>query len=109
MADGETSVRFHLGRFSEVAPVFWIGSIWIRLHKLRVYKNGTIPVARYDRPLFLAMASPGEGVLETPRYAELHRALPPVVRYVEFPGAGHSLHRSALNDFSAALDAFLAA
>ncbi|MHB8463158.1 MAG: alpha/beta fold hydrolase [Vulcanimicrobiaceae bacterium] len=66
-------------------------------------------VAAYDRPLLLAMASPGEGVLEAPRYAELHRALPPLVRYVEFPGAGHSLHRTALDAFSAALDAFLAA
>ncbi len=66
-------------------------------------------VALYDRPLLLAMASPGEGVLEAPRYAELLRALPANVRYVEFPGAGHSLHRSALDDFSAALDAFFTA
>ncbi len=65
-------------------------------------------VAQYDRPLLLAMASPGEGVLEASRYAELLRALPHVVRYVEFPGAGHSLHRSALDEFSAALDSFLA-
>lgn len=66
-------------------------------------------LARYDRPLMLAMAAPNEGVLDAARYAELHRALVPAIRYVEFPGAGHSLHRGSFGEFTAALNVFLEA
>ncbi len=65
-------------------------------------------LAGYPKPLLLALAARGESINEDVTLEEIARGVPPGVRIVEFPGAGHNLHRTAFEAFASALDAWLA-
>lgn len=62
---------------------------------------------RYDKPLWLAMAAPGEGINEIATVEEVEHHHAPVVEIATFTG-GHNLHRTNFDAFTGALDAFLA-
>lgn len=64
-------------------------------------------VARYGKPLLLAMAQPGEGINEEGTLEAVERNYAPNVRIVSFPGAGHNLHRTAFDAFAGALDEWI--
>jgi len=64
-------------------------------------------IARYDKPLLLAMAARGEGINEDSSVDDVAAHRSPTVEIVEFPNAGHNLHRTAFEAFAAALDRFL--
>jgi pimeloyl-ACP methyl ester carboxylesterase len=65
-------------------------------------------IARYPKPLFLALAAPGESINDDATLAETECTASGDVRIVSFPGAGHNLHRNAFERFAAALDEWLA-
>lgn len=65
-------------------------------------------VARYDKPLFLALAVAGESINDPSTLAEIETHHAPSVEIATFPGAGHNIHRTAFDDFARALDDFLA-
>jgi pimeloyl-ACP methyl ester carboxylesterase len=65
-------------------------------------------IARYPKPLLLALAAPGESINDDATLAEAERTASGEVRIVSFPGAGHNLHRNAFERFAAALDEWLA-
>jgi len=65
-------------------------------------------LARYPKPLLLALAARGESINDDATLEEIARGLPLNVRIVEFPGAGHNLHRTEFEAFASALDAWLA-
>jgi pimeloyl-ACP methyl ester carboxylesterase len=64
-------------------------------------------LARYRKPVLLAMAARGEGINDDATMDELARGLAPGVTTVEFPGAGHNLHRTAFPAFARAFDGWL--
>jgi pimeloyl-ACP methyl ester carboxylesterase len=64
-------------------------------------------VARYDKPLLLAMAAPGESINDGATLAEIERNHPANVEFAVFPGAGHNLHRTAFDRFAEVFDAWL--
>jgi pimeloyl-ACP methyl ester carboxylesterase len=66
-------------------------------------------IARYDRPLLLAMAACGEGINDDATFDEIARRHAPGVQIVAFAGAGHNVHRTAFDAFARALDEWLAA
>lgn len=65
-------------------------------------------VARYNKPLFLAMAARGESINDDTTLEEVERNHAQSVEITVFPRAGHNLHRTAFDQFTAALDAWLA-
>jgi pimeloyl-ACP methyl ester carboxylesterase len=65
-------------------------------------------VATYDKPLWLAMAAPGEGINEAATLEEIAQNHSPTVEISTFPKAGHNLHRTNFEAFAAGLDDFLA-
>ena len=64
-------------------------------------------LARFDKPLLLAMAAPDEGINEATTLDEVARNHGSSVEIVSFPNAGHNLHRTAFDAFATALDDFL--
>jgi pimeloyl-ACP methyl ester carboxylesterase len=65
-------------------------------------------IEHYDKPLLLAIAAAGEGVLDVATQEAIERSHPSSVEIVSFPpGAGHSLHRTAFPEFARVLDDFL--
>jgi pimeloyl-ACP methyl ester carboxylesterase len=64
-------------------------------------------IARYGKPLLLAMAAKGESISDDEALEAIERNHSPQVEIVTFPGAGHNLHRTAFDAFAAALDRFL--
>jgi pimeloyl-ACP methyl ester carboxylesterase len=64
-------------------------------------------VARFDKPLLLAMAAPGEGIGDAETVEGIARTRLPNVEFVAFPNAGHNLHRTAFDAFAPCLDEFL--
>ncbi|HVA33730.1 MAG TPA: alpha/beta fold hydrolase [Candidatus Baltobacteraceae bacterium] len=64
-------------------------------------------IARYDKPLFLAMAVAGESINEPAVLAEIETNRPSNVEIVAFPGAGHNVHRTAFDELAKALDDWL--
>ncbi len=67
--------------------------------------RGTI--ARYDKPLLLALAAPGESINDDATLCDVERDHAPRVEIVTFPGAGHNLHRVAFDNFVKALSNWL--
>jgi pimeloyl-ACP methyl ester carboxylesterase len=65
-------------------------------------------VARYSKPLFLAIAARGESINDDTTLEEVERNHAQSVEIAVFPGAGHNLHRTAFDQFTDALDAWLA-
>lgn len=63
-------------------------------------------IARYEKPLLLAMAGRGESINDDTTLAEVAANHPRNVQVVTLPG-GHNLHRLEFAAFSAALDQFL--
>lgn len=64
-------------------------------------------IARYPKPLLLALAGRGEGINDDAAVDDAERDRSPHVTVVRFPGAGHNLHRTAFDEFARALDAWL--
>ena len=64
-------------------------------------------IARYPKPLLLALAGRGEGINDDAAVDQAERDRSPEVTVVRFPGAGHNLHRAAFDEFARALDAWL--
>jgi pimeloyl-ACP methyl ester carboxylesterase len=65
-------------------------------------------IEHYDKPLLLAIAGAGEGVLDAATQEAIERSHPASVEIVNFPpGAGHNLHRTAFPEFARVLDDFL--
>lgn len=64
-------------------------------------------VARYRKPLLLAMAARGEGINDDAIADEIERHHSPLVEIVAFQGAGHNVHRTAFEQFASAFDRFL--
>ena len=64
-------------------------------------------IARYDKPLLLAMAANGESINDDSVLADIERTHSTNVEIAVFPGAGHNLHRVAFDRFAEILDAWL--
>jgi pimeloyl-ACP methyl ester carboxylesterase len=64
-------------------------------------------IAGYDKPLFLAMAQPGEGINENATLEEIQTKHSPSVEIEMLPG-GHNLHRTNFDELAKRLDEFLA-
>ena len=64
-------------------------------------------IAHYDKALLLAMAAVGESINEEATLAAIHQDHAASVEIVTFPGAGHNLHRTQFERFTAALDGWL--
>ena len=65
-------------------------------------------IARYPKPLLLALAAQGESINDDAALEEIERDHAATVTIARFPGAGHNLHRTAFNAFADALEAWLA-
>ncbi len=65
-------------------------------------------IARYEKPLLLALAAPGESINDEQTLEQVERDRSPSVRIVRVPNAGHNLHRTAFEDFARGLDDWLA-
>ena len=65
-------------------------------------------IASYEKPLLLALASPGESINEDATLAEIAERRAACVEIVTFPGAGHNLHRTAFAQFAGAFSDWLA-
>jgi pimeloyl-ACP methyl ester carboxylesterase len=63
-------------------------------------------IANYDKPLWLAMAQPGEGINETATLEEIQANHAPSVEIETFPG-GHNLHRTNFETLVKHFDDFL--
>jgi pimeloyl-ACP methyl ester carboxylesterase len=64
-------------------------------------------IATYEKPLFLALAAPGESINEEATLAEVERLHAAGVTRAVFPGAGHNLYRTAFAPFVQRLDEWL--
>ena len=64
-------------------------------------------IARYDKPLLLALADRDESIIPAKVIDEIERAHSKNVRIEIFDGLGHSLHRDGFDRFTASLDRFL--
>jgi pimeloyl-ACP methyl ester carboxylesterase len=64
-------------------------------------------IARYSKPLLLAMAAAGESINDDAVLAEIEAHHLPNVTIEFFPGAGHNIHRTAFDRFAHELDAWL--
>jgi pimeloyl-ACP methyl ester carboxylesterase len=64
-------------------------------------------IARFRKPLLLALAAPTEGINDAATLEDVERNHPPNVEIVTFPDAGHNLHRSAFDAFVRTLNDFL--
>jgi pimeloyl-ACP methyl ester carboxylesterase len=63
-------------------------------------------IARYDKPLWLAMAQRGEGINDAATVEDVERDHSSTVEIETFAG-GHNLHRTNFETFATAFDAFL--
>lgn len=64
-------------------------------------------IATYHTPLLLAMAGPGETIVEKPVMDEVAAHHAPCVRIVTFEDQGHSLHRTGFDAFAQVVEEFL--
>jgi pimeloyl-ACP methyl ester carboxylesterase len=64
-------------------------------------------IARYDKPLLLAMAAGDEGINDPAVIDDVIERHGPGVQIESFPGLGHNLHVTGFDRFAASLDAFL--
>jgi pimeloyl-ACP methyl ester carboxylesterase len=64
-------------------------------------------IERYEKPLLLALAVPGESINDEATLAEIERTHPVNVRIAFFPGAGHNVHRTEFKAFARVLDNWL--
>ncbi len=64
-------------------------------------------IATYEKPLFLALAAPGESINDDATLAEIERRHAAGVTIAVFPGAGHNLFRTAFDPFVQRLDEWL--
>lgn len=64
-------------------------------------------IARYTKPLLLAMAGPEETVVPPNVLRDIEGNRGASVRIVTFAEQGHNLHRTAFDEFSSAFDEFL--
>jgi len=64
-------------------------------------------IANYDKPLWLAMAAPNEGINETASLEEIQANHAAPVEIETFPG-GHNLHRTNFETLAKGFDEFLA-
>jgi pimeloyl-ACP methyl ester carboxylesterase len=65
-------------------------------------------IARYKKPLLLALAAPGESINDEATLEQVERDRSASVRIVRVPNAGHNLHRTAFEAFARTLDEWLA-
>jgi pimeloyl-ACP methyl ester carboxylesterase len=63
-------------------------------------------IARFEKPLFLAFATAGEGINDAATQEYVRQNHPANVEIVTFPGAGHNLHRTDFDAFVRSLDDF---
>jgi pimeloyl-ACP methyl ester carboxylesterase len=61
-------------------------------------------VARYEKPLLLAVAALGESINDDEALEDVAGNHAASVAIVEFPGGGHNLHRTLFDTFAAVLD-----
>ncbi|MGC1381342.1 MAG: alpha/beta hydrolase [Candidatus Baltobacteraceae bacterium] len=64
-------------------------------------------IARYEKPLFLALAAAGTSINDDATLAEVQRDRSPSAEVVTFERGGHNLHRTNFEEFARALDAWL--
>lgn len=64
-------------------------------------------IASYDKPLWLAMAAPGESINDDETLAEIVERHSSTVDIETFPGAGHNVHRTAFEVMAKSLDAWM--
>ncbi|MBV8147499.1 MAG: alpha/beta hydrolase [Candidatus Eremiobacteraeota bacterium] len=64
-------------------------------------------IARYEKPLLLAIAARGESINDDAALREIEINHSPSVEIAVFPGAGHNLHRTAFDRFAQVFDAWL--
>jgi pimeloyl-ACP methyl ester carboxylesterase len=64
-------------------------------------------IARYDRPLLLALADRDASINDRETFDALESGLPPCVNVAIFAGQGHNLHRTDFDRFASVLAAFL--
>jgi pimeloyl-ACP methyl ester carboxylesterase len=65
-------------------------------------------IAIYDKPLWLAMAAPGESINDDETLAEIVERHSSNVDIETFPGAGHNVHRTAFETMVKSLDDWMA-
>jgi pimeloyl-ACP methyl ester carboxylesterase len=65
-------------------------------------------IARYEKPLLLAMAAPDGSINAAETLQEIERNHSPNVSVVSFAGEGHNLFRTAFDQFARVMDQFLA-
>jgi pimeloyl-ACP methyl ester carboxylesterase len=66
-------------------------------------------IARYDRPLWLALADPIGSINDRATLDEVAGRHSPLVKITAFPGQGHNLHRTDFDTFARDLAGFLEA
>jgi pimeloyl-ACP methyl ester carboxylesterase len=64
-------------------------------------------IACFEKPLLLAMASPGESINDDATLDDVSENHSAAVKLKTFAGAGHNLHRTDFEAFAATLDEFL--
>lgn len=64
-------------------------------------------IARYDKPLWLAMAARGESINDDASLEEIERHHSSNVDIAVFPGAGHNVHRTAFEAMAQSLDRWM--
>jgi pimeloyl-ACP methyl ester carboxylesterase len=65
-------------------------------------------IASYDKPLWLAMAAPGESINDDATLEEIDLHHSPGVEIAVFQGAGHNIHRTAFDAMVTSLDDWMA-
>lgn len=65
-------------------------------------------IARYEKPLLLALAAPGESINDEETLEQVARDRSASVRIARVHDGGHNLHRTAFEDFARTLDDWLA-
>ena len=65
-------------------------------------------IARYEKPLLLALAAPGESINDEQTLEQVERDRSASVRIARVPNAGHNVHRTAFQDLARSLDDWLA-
>jgi pimeloyl-ACP methyl ester carboxylesterase len=65
-------------------------------------------IARYEKPLLLALAAPGESINDENTVEQVERDRSASIRIARLSNAGHNLHRTAFEEFARVLDNWLA-